>query len=114
MYIVIGILLFVLAGLILFIVLDKDEDITVAVVREIKEELGIDLDINDTHVFADYTHFIENYPIVGSNKKENKLMKETLGDIKESILNIPNWYNTNIFLEIVNKIDSVINEKKGM
>ena len=65
--------------------LDKDEDITKALVREIKEELGIDLDINDIHVFADYTHFIENYPVVGSNKKENKLNKTIYFLIKADV-----------------------------
>lgn len=65
--------------------LDKDEDINDALVREIIEELGIDLDMNDTHVFADYTHFIENYPIVCSNEKENELNKTIYFLIKADV-----------------------------
>lgn len=62
--------------------IDKGENIESALIRELKEELGIEFDIKELEPFLEFKNYLSNYPIVDSNKLINKLNKTTYFVIK--------------------------------
>ena len=51
--------------------INKGESLEKGLVREVKEELGIDLSSDNFIPFIEISTFIEDYPVVGYSKKEN-------------------------------------------
>ena len=57
--------------------INKGESLEKGLVREVKEELGIDLSSDNFIPFIEISTFIEDYPVVGNSKKENRINNTT-------------------------------------
>ena len=57
--------------------INKGESLENGLVRETKEELGIDLFSDNFIPFIEISNFIEDYPVVANSKKENRINNTT-------------------------------------
>ena len=57
-----------------------------------------------------YREYAKTY--YGDVKKENVILKETLKNIKSYITSIPNYKHLSYFMDIIERIDGVINDNR--
>ncbi len=62
--------------------LDDGENASLALKRELKEELGIDVDTQDMFPLMEITNYLKDYPVRNSNNTTNKKTKTTYYVIK--------------------------------
>lgn len=91
---------------------EKDRD---TLIRELNEELGIKFDNEEITPFITFENYIKNYPIVNSDKKENKLNITTYYIIKtdkkfnKDNIKLTEKEKQNNFSVISMNLDNIIN-----